>query len=115
MDDLRIGMLGFGLRSGLARYVHKPGEGSQVVAVCDPRPDRLASARERLGDGITATADLDEFLAAKLDAAFILSPDYLHEEHAVAVLEAGAAAYVEKPMATTTEGCDRMLATAARP
>jgi predicted dehydrogenase len=113
MDDLRIGVLGFGLRSGLARYAHRPGEGSQVVAVCDPRPDRRAAAVERLGD-IAVSADLDEFLAAKLDAAFILSPDYLHEEHAIAVLEAGAAAYVEKPMAITTQGCDRMLATAAR-
>jgi predicted dehydrogenase len=114
MDDLRVGVLGFGLRSGLARYASRPGEGSRIVAVCDPRPERQAVARERHGDSITVTGDLDEFLAAKLDAVFILSPDYLHEEHAIAVLEAGAAAYVEKPMATTTKGCDRMLATAAR-
>jgi predicted dehydrogenase len=113
-SDLRIGVLGFGLRGGLARYAHQPGAGSRIVAVCDPRPERLAAARERLGDDIAVTSDMGEFLAAKLDAAFILSPDYLHEQHAISVLEAGAAAYVEKPMATTTEGCDAMLATAAR-
>ena len=44
----------------------------------------------------------------------MLSPDDLHEEHAVAVLEAGAAAYLEKPMAITTPGCDRILESAAR-
>jgi predicted dehydrogenase len=114
MDDLRVGILGFGLRSGLARYANRPGEGSRIVAVCDPRPERQTAARERLGDDIAVTGDLDGFLAANLDAVFILSPDYLHEQHTIAVLEAGAAAYVEKPMATTTEGCDAMLATAAR-
>jgi predicted dehydrogenase len=114
MDDLRVGILGFGLRSGLARYANRPGEGSRIVAVCDPRPERQTAARERFSDDIAVTGDLDGFLAANLDAVFILSPDYLHEQHTIAVLEAGAAAYVEKPMATTTEGCDAMLATAAR-
>ncbi|MCJ7751482.1 MAG: Gfo/Idh/MocA family oxidoreductase, partial [Armatimonadetes bacterium] len=37
-----------------------------------------------------------------------------HEEHAVAALEAGKAVYLEKPMAITIEGCDRILETAYR-
>jgi predicted dehydrogenase len=114
VTDLRIGVLGHGMRGGLARHAHKPGAGSRVVAVCDTRPGQFDRARELYGDDVLTTTDLREFLGAKLDATFVMSPDYLHEEHAIAVLEAGAAAYVEKPMAITTEGCDRMLATAAR-
>jgi predicted dehydrogenase len=45
---------------------------------------------------------------------FVLSPDYLHAEHAVALLEAGVAVYLEKPMAITTEDCDRILRTAQK-
>ena len=43
---------------------------------------------------------------------FVTSPDFLHEEHAVAALEAGKSVYLEKPMAITVEGCDRILRTA---
>jgi predicted dehydrogenase len=39
----------------------------------------------------------------------ICTPDYLHEEHAVFFLEAGIPIYLEKPMAITIEGCDRIL------
>ncbi len=112
-DVLRIGVIGFGLRSGLAAVAHRPDEGSQIVAVCDPRPERRRHARELYPDALV-TADLAELLAAELDAVFVLSPDYLHEEHAVAVLEAATAVYLEKPMAVTTAGADRILATAER-
>jgi predicted dehydrogenase len=37
---------------------------------------------------------------------------FLHEEMAVAALELGLAVYLEKPMAITTEGCDRILKSA---
>jgi len=106
-------VLGFGLRSGLAALVDRPGAGSRVVAVCDPRPQRREAARGRYPEALV-TDDQAEFLGAGLDAVFVLSPDHLHEEHAVAVLEAGAAVYLEKPMAVSTAGCDRVLETAAR-
>jgi predicted dehydrogenase len=96
VDDLCVGVLGYGLRNSLAGHAHRPGAGSAIIAVCDPRPERLAEARERYGDGLLLVADEDELLGAKLDVVFVLSPDYLHERHAIAVMEAGAAAYVEK-------------------
>jgi predicted dehydrogenase len=112
--DLRIGVIGYGLRSGLVRLAHRPGEGSALVAVCDPRAERRELAVAELSGEIAALETVDELLTLDLDAVFVLSPDYLHEEHAVAVLEAGAAAYLEKPMAITTPGCDRILESEAR-
>ncbi|MGH3450777.1 MAG: Gfo/Idh/MocA family protein, partial [Haloechinothrix sp.] len=107
--DLRIGLIGYGLRGPLAQHAHRPGEGSAVVAVCDPRPDRLALAAEHFGPGLTVTEDVDKLLASELDAVFVLSPDHLHEAHAVAALRAGLATYLEKPLAITVDGCDRVL------
>ncbi|MEI8078532.1 MAG: Gfo/Idh/MocA family oxidoreductase [bacterium] len=49
---------------------------------------------------------------AGVDAVVIATPDWLHEEHAVAALERGLAVYLEKPMAITITGCDRILRTA---
>jgi len=46
-----------------------------------------------------------------VDAVAVCSPDYCHEEHAVAVLQAGKHLFLEKPMAISTEGCDRILTT----
>lgn len=109
MKELQIGVIGFGLRGGLVGHAHRPGEGSRVVAVCDPRPERQQAALERFGPEARVTGELAELLALPLDAVFIVSPDWLHEQQAVAALERGMAVYVEKPMAITTAGCDRML------
>jgi predicted dehydrogenase len=114
VEDLRIGVIGYGLRSGLVRLAHQPGAGSALVAVCDPRAERREQAVADIGAGLEAVQATEGLLALDLDAVFVLSPDHLHEEHAVAVLEAGLAAYLEKPMAITTDGCDRILETAAR-
>ncbi|WP_020579475.1 Gfo/Idh/MocA family protein [Actinopolymorpha alba] len=114
MNDLSIGVIGYGLRGGLARHAHRPGEGSRVVAVFDPDVDAHRRFRADFGDDVHAGDDLAAFLGLGLDAVFVLSPDYLHEEHALALLDAGVAVYLEKPMAITTEGCDRVLRAAQK-
>lgn len=119
MSDLRIAVLGWGLRRSLATLAHRPGEGSRLVALADPNPVAQARFREFVGEGATGeeavgVETVEEALALRPDAVIILTPDDLHEEHAVACLEAGAAVYLEKPMAITVEGCDRILATAQR-
>lgn len=114
MQDIRIGVIGAGGRGGLARHAHKPNEGSRIVACCDLDDDVLAEQKVRYGDGLLTTHDLEAFLKLDLDAVFICTPDFLHEKQALAVLESHKALYLEKPMAITTAGCDRILAAAAR-
>ena len=111
LDDLRIGVVGSGGRGKLARYAHRPGQGARIVACCDTDPAILAANREQYGADITATDDVSTLLAERPDAVFVATPDFLHEEHAVAVLSAGIPVYLEKPMAITTAGCDRILRT----
>lgn len=115
-NDLRIGVIGAGGRGGLARCAHKPGEGSRIVAGVDIRPEALKSLQEFCKDDkIFVHSDYRKLLERKdIDAVFVSTPDYCHEEHALAALEAGKSVYLEKPMTITVEGCDKVLATAKR-
>jgi predicted dehydrogenase len=109
VQDLQIGVIGSGGRGSLARHAHRPEDGCRVVACCDLNEGALAANREWYGEDILATHDYRELLAQDLDAVFVATPDYMHEEHAVAALEAGKAVYLEKPMAITIAGCDHIL------
>jgi predicted dehydrogenase len=55
--------------------------------------------------------NLDKFLRSDIDAVIIMVPHYLHEEMVIAAAEAGKHVLCEKPMATTLEGCDKMIET----
>ncbi|WP_347354373.1 Gfo/Idh/MocA family oxidoreductase [Intrasporangium sp.] len=116
MTDLRLGIIGFGLRSSLARWAHRPGEGSVVTFVCDDDERGRRDALERV-PGVAVTGRLDDLLGShrdEIDAVLVLTPDHLHTEHAVRTLEAGLPTFLEKPVATTIEGADRILAAAYR-
>jgi predicted dehydrogenase len=111
--DLKIGVIGFGIRGTIAEYAHAPEDGVLVVAGADIDADALSRFKAAFGPDVTATHDYRALLArADIDAVFVMTPDHLHEEHAVAALEAGKAVFLEKPMAITIEGCDRILQTA---
>ena len=109
---LRLGVIGAGNRGVLAQLAHQPEKGARLVAAADVHQPFLDALREKCGTEFL-TRDYRELAARDdLDAVFVCSPDPLHEEHAVAVLETGKAVYLEKPMAITVEGCDRILRTA---
>jgi predicted dehydrogenase len=74
----------------------------------------LARNREDYGQGIFTTGDYRALLARQLDAVIIATPDFLHEAQAVAAAKRGLAIYLEKPMALSIAGCDRILRAAAK-
>ena len=117
-SDLQLAIVGLGERSILGAYAHRPGRGARVVAVADPNPTRLVEAPARFGSEVETVQDYRDLLvpggASRIDAALVLTPDGSHEEIAVALLEAGLPTFVEKPLAITVEGCDRILAAARR-
>lgn len=108
MSDLRFGVVGLGARSRIAQYAHRPGEGSEVVAVADPSAPQRDAALE-LYPQASAYGDHNELAEQKLDGVFLTTPDDLHEGPAIDFLRAGVSVFVEKPLAITTEGCDRVL------
>ena len=108
--ELRIGVIGAGGRGGLARHAHKPDQGVRLVAGCDVVPAVLERFKQDYAPDAFVTDDYRQLLARDdVDAVFVTSPDYCHETHAVAALEAGKCVYLEKPMAITIDGCDRIL------
>ena len=109
--EIRIGIIGAGGRGRMGWLVHKPENGVYVVAGADTYEDKLNAFKEKFGEkNVFATTDYRKLLERKeIDAVFVCSPDFMHEEHAVASLEAGKDIYLEKPMAITVEGCDRIL------
>lgn len=111
--DIRIAVVGYGLRGSVAREAHRPGRGSAVTVVCDPDPGARERARADFPDALL-TADLDEALAAGVDAAMVLTPDDRHAGPAIRALEAGVAVFCEKPVATSLADADAMLAAARR-
>ena len=115
MKALNLGVVGAGGRGVIARLAHQADNGVRIVAGADPSRKALDELREFVGGDFLATTDYRELVAApNIDALFVAAPDFLHEEIAVAALEAGKAVYLEKPMAITLEGCDRILETAYR-
>jgi predicted dehydrogenase len=81
-----------------------------MVAGADIDNNVLSRFRKAYGPDVFVTQDYRKLLDRKdVDAVFITTPDFLHEEHALAALDTGKAVYLEKPMAITIEGCDRIL------
>lgn len=114
-SDLRLAVIGADRRGLLSLEAHRPGRGARLVAACSMTPERLGIYRERCGDDIRITRDYREIVdASDIDGVFVCTPDHLHEEHALAVLAAGKHLFLEKPMAITIEGCDRILNAAAQ-
>src|SRR5688500_15421460 len=95
-EDLRFGVVGLGLRSGLAKHAHLPGEGSRIVAVCDPVEAQRQAALAEYPEA-DAYADHTELLDLKLDGVFLTTPDDLHEDPAIDFLRPGVAGVVETP------------------
>lgn len=80
----------------------------RLVAVWDDDLERGKREADRLETPFIA--ELAELLALPdVDAVAVTSEHGRHEDHVVAAAEAGKHILCEKPMATTLEGCDRMI------
>ncbi|MBM4430992.1 MAG: Gfo/Idh/MocA family oxidoreductase, partial [Chloroflexi bacterium] len=108
------GVIGYGYWGpNLVRnFVEAPG--SQVVAVSDLRPERLALARSRYPT-IEATTDYRELLDdRRIDAMAIATPVSTHFELAMQSLQAGKHVLTEKPLTATSEQAIRLIEEADR-
>lgn len=88
---------------------HKPERGWQLDGLADPAEEAKSRYRADVGANAFTCDDYRDLIGRGLDGVFVLSPDWLHEEQAVTFLKAGVPVYLEKPMAITVEGCDRIL------
>lgn len=108
----RFAVIGTG---AISQVVHVPilAERSDVdlAVVADLDVAKAKNVAERFD--IQEATDADAVLTRPdLDVVVVCTPNHLHEELAVAALEAGKHVFVERPMAPTPEGVERILAAA---
>jgi predicted dehydrogenase len=106
---IRTGVLGVGsLGFHHARILREVG-GATLAGVYDDDATRLAQVAAELG--VHAFRSRDELLGA-VDAAVVAVPTTRHAEVALAALDAGVHLLIEKPIASTLEEADRIVAAA---
>ena len=87
----------------------------EIVAGCDLDPARVERFRDNWGESwpnARLYSDYREMLAGEeLDIVTVTTPEHLHAEPTVAAAESGVRAiFCEKPLATSVEDADRMIA-----
>lgn len=114
MRNSRIAIVGAGIRGRIFAETTRDHPGAELVAICEPNAARATQLGSELG---TATfASIDDLLESggRVDAVVVATPDFAHEQPAVTALEAGLDLLVEKPLATTSEEAQRIIAAAER-
>ncbi len=110
-DKIRFCIVGFGNigRRHAGQIMQNPS--TELVAVCDNQ----SSVKDLVPGGVQFYSDIGEMLASiDADVLCVCTPNYLHEAHTIAGLEAGLHTVVEKPMAISVAECDRMIAAAEK-
>lgn len=117
-DDIRIGMIGLGLKGAQMTKHLRQMPGVRLVALCEVDPRRLAEQVELLKKeaiDVFATTDLRELLdRADVDAVIISTGNHWHALAAVWACQAGKDVYVEKPVGRTVWEGRKVIEAAGR-
>ncbi|MFY7964193.1 MAG: Gfo/Idh/MocA family protein [Chitinophagaceae bacterium] len=83
---------------------------SELVALCDVLPKEKIAGLDNFGQTPFFNS-IEDLLAANLeiDVVNIASPNGFHEEHALKALNANKHVVIEKPMALTKMGCEKII------
>jgi predicted dehydrogenase len=105
----RLGVLGTG---AISQIVHMPiltdRPDVEVVAVSDSDVPKARAIATRFG--VKRVVSDQELLEGNLvDGVVISTPNHLHEDQTLAALKAGKHVLVERPLAFTARGVDRLL------
>ena len=105
MKPIRWGIIGVGRFGAVHARAIRSLPGSELVALANRNPERLAAAREEFGVTDCST-DYHELLAnPAVDIVSITTHWKDHHEIALAALAAGKHVFLEKPMAATAAEC----------
>ncbi len=109
-DPIKLAIIGAGAITQVAHLpVLRKLKGVQIIGICDtdlPKAKALAD-RFQVRD---AFSDIEEILDyEKLDAVAICTPNHLHEPHVQAALARGIHVLVERPLAMSAAGVQKLL------
>ncbi|MFC1568700.1 Gfo/Idh/MocA family protein [bacterium] len=115
LQELNIALLGAGAQGQVLMDAMLKIPGLKFKAVCDIwakyNLKRASGILKRYGHAVNKYEDFRDMLTKEtdLDAVIIATPDFWHEKHTVACLEAGLHVYCEKEMSNTLDGARRMV------
>ncbi|HMV33760.1 MAG TPA: Gfo/Idh/MocA family oxidoreductase [Gemmatimonadales bacterium] len=109
-DTLKLAIIGAGAITQVAHLpVLRKLKGVQIVGICDtdlPKAKALAD-RFQVRDAFSDIEEILEF--EQLDAVAICTPNHLHEPHVQAALSRGVHVLVERPLALSAAGGQKIL------
>lgn len=103
---LRVGVIGTGALGFHHARLLRRTEGTEFAGIYDIDPARAAQVARELE--ITAHPTLDALLE-RVDAVSVAVPTPAHTEVGLTVLSRGIAALIEKPLADSLEGAERLV------
>ncbi len=109
---VKIGIIGCGKiteRASLPNIKNYPK--AKVVCLCDIVLEKAEEKKKAFGlEGADTIRDWKKLVTKKdIDAVFVNTPNYLHEEMAVSALELGKHVLVEKPLTISVKAADNMI------
>lgn len=112
MSKIRVLVVGCGNMGASHAIAYHTNDGFEICGIVSTRKSKEV-LNERLGGGYELFSDYDEALATtKPDAVCISTYPDTHEAFAIKALESGAHVFIEKPLADTVEGAERVAAVA---
>ncbi len=110
----RLGFAGLGWIGGQRLQVLAASGSADVAALCEPDAARVGDACNVLEHPPAVCRHFDELIEQPLDGIVIATPNALHEAQAAAALERGIAVFVQKPLALSRAGTERLVELARR-
>jgi predicted dehydrogenase len=107
--DIRVGLIGLGSMGRNHLRILASMEGARLVAVADPDETALAGATAATG-ALGFAEPLALLAEADLDAVVIAAPTTTHVGLALAAIDRGIAALIEKPLAATPPEAEAIVA-----
>jgi len=111
-----VGLIGAGTMGRMHAEVFNALDNVQFKAITDLDISRTKKVINEIGcKNVEYYSNYEDMLKnSEIDAVVIAIPDNLHTEPVIASLKAGKHVLVEKPLATTLEDCDKMIAMAKK-
>jgi 2-alkyl-3-oxoalkanoate reductase len=104
----RVGLVGAGYVSEFHIKALQQISNVRIVGITDLDATRAKVIAQRFG--IASHASLKVMAAEGLDVVHVLTPPGSHVDVALEALSLGCHVFVEKPLATSVEDCDRLIA-----
>ena len=108
-ERIRVGVVGVGSIGQHHARVYAESAAGELIGVHDLQRERANAVAQKTG--CTAFDDFDALLD-QVDAVSVAVPTLAHEHVGLHCLQAGCDVLIEKPIATSVEAADRLIASA---